>query len=223
MPLAQKTESSYKVEVETIKKLRQEKQQAYLSKIPFSDFKAFELIMPRLPQNSMLQIGNSSPIRYAQLIDIDPSISVFSNRGTSGIDGSTSTAIGAACASKKATVFITGDISFLYDSNALWNAYIPKNFKIILVNNGGGGIFRILPGHEETPVFNRFFETSHCFTAQHLAKMFQFNYLTASNETNLTASLTALFASNDQPAILEIFTPTLLNDGILLQFFKELV
>jgi 2-succinyl-5-enolpyruvyl-6-hydroxy-3-cyclohexene-1-carboxylate synthase len=223
MPLTQNTESSYKVEIDAVKKLRQEKQQAYLSKIPFSDFKAFDLIMPRLPQNSMLQIGNSSPIRYAQLIDIDPSISVFSNRGTSGIDGSTSTAIGAACASKKPTVFITGDISFLYDSNALWNAYTPKNFKIILVNNGGGGIFRILPGHEETPVFNRFFETSHCFTAEHLARMFQFNYLTASNETNLAASLTALFASNDQPAILEIFTPTLLNDGILLQFFKELV
>ena len=223
VPLTQNVNSHYQAEIQSIKELRSVKHQAYLSKIQFSDFKAFDIIMPRLPKNSMLQIGNSSPIRYAQLIDIDPSISVFCNRGTSGIDGSTSTAIGAAFSSKKPTVFITGDISFLYDSNALWNAYIPKNFKIILVNNGGGGIFRILPGHEETPVFNRFFETSHCFTAEHLAKMFQFNYLTASNETTLTASLKELFAANDQPAILEIFTPTLLNDGILLQFFKELV
>lgn len=221
--LSQKSESQYQQKFESLKQLRTEKQASYLAKIPFSDFKAFNLIMPLLPQNSMLQIGNSSPIRYAQLIAIHPSISVFCNRGTSGIDGSTSTAIGAAFASKKPTVFITGDISFLYDSNALWNAYIPKNFKIILVNNGGGGIFRILPGHEETPVFNRFFETAHCFTAEQLAKMFQFNYITASNETNLNESLTELFASNDQPAILEIFTPTLLNDGILLQFFKELV
>lgn len=223
VPLTQNVNSHYQAEIQSIKELRSVKQQAYLSKIPFSDFKAFDIIMPCLPKKSMLQIGNSSPIRYAQLIDIDPTISVFCNRGTSGIDGSTSTAIGAAFATKQPTVFITGDISFLYDSNALWNAYIPKNFKIILVNNGGGGIFRILPGHEETPVFNRFFETSHCFTAEHLARMFQFNYLTASNETNLKENLDQLFLSNDQPAILEIFTPTLLNDGILLQFFRELV
>ena len=205
-----------------IKELRKIKQEIYLSKIPFSDFKAFELIIPRLPEHSMLQIANSSPIRYAQLIEIDQTISVFSNRGTSGIDGSTSTAIGAAFASSQQTVLITGDISFLYDSNALWNHYIPKNFKIILVNNGGGGIFRILPGHEETPVFNRYFETSHCFTGEHLAKMFGFEYSIASNETNLKENLETFFSANDKPAILEVFTPTLLNDGILLQFFKEL-
>ena len=222
IPLTQNAVSNYKAEMNKIKKLREEKQELYLAKIPFSDFKAFELIMPRLPQNSMLQISNSSPIRYAQLIDIHPSISVFSNRGTSGIDGSTSTAVGAAFASNQQTILITGDVSFLYDSNALWNQYIPKNFKIILVNNGGGGIFRILPGHKETPVFNRYFETSHCFTAEHLAKMFEFNYYTASNETNLLANLDIFLNANDKPAILEVFTPTLLNDGILLQFFKDL-
>lgn len=222
IPLTQNAVSNYKAEMDKIKKLREEKQELYLAKIPFSDFKAFELIMPRLPHNSMLQISNSSPIRYAQLIDIHPSISVFSNRGTSGIDGSSSTAIGAAFASKQQTILITGDVSFLYDSNALWNQYIPKNFKIILVNNGGGGIFRILPGHKETPVFNRYFETSHCFTAEHLAKMFEFNYYTASNETNLLANLDIFLNANEKPAILEVFTPTLVNDGILLQFFKEL-
>jgi 2-succinyl-5-enolpyruvyl-6-hydroxy-3-cyclohexene-1-carboxylate synthase len=223
MPLSLNIESQYQAEFDAIKKHRKEKQEVYLSKIPFSDFKAFDVIMPRLPKHSMLQVGNSSPIRYAQLIDIHPSISVFSNRGTSGIDGSSSTAIGAAFASNQQTILITGDISFLYDSNALWNQYIPKNFKIILVNNGGGGIFRILPGHEETPVFNRFFETSHCFTGEHLAKMFEFDYQIASNETNLISALDSFFAKNDKPAILEVFTPTLINDRVLLQFFKELL
>lgn len=223
MPLSQKVESPYQLDFLEIKKVRQIKQEMYLSKIPFSDFKAFDIIMMNLPQHSMLQISNSSAIRYAQLVEIHPSISVFCNRGTSGIDGSTSTAVGAAFASDRQAVFISGDISFLYDSNGLWNQYIPKNFKIILVNNGGGGIFRILPGHEETPVFNRFFETSHCLTAEHLAKMYQFSYLTASTEIGLEESLKKLFSENNQPAILEIFTPTLLNDGILLQFFKELV
>jgi 2-succinyl-5-enolpyruvyl-6-hydroxy-3-cyclohexene-1-carboxylate synthase len=218
-----KIESNYQKELLRIRALRSEKHANYLSKIPFTDLKAFDSILPKLQANSQLQISNSSPIRYAQLISINPTIEVFCNRGTSGIDGSTSTAIGAAVASEKATVLIAGDIGFLYDSNALWNNYIPKNFKIILMNNGGGGIFRILPGHDETPVFNTFFETSHCLTAEHLAKMYGFEYLTASNETTLEHSLETMFAQNEKPVLLEVFTPTLENDKVLLQYFRELV
>lgn len=214
--------SDYNQKMQDLRAFRKEKHDLYLSKIPFSDFTVFEKVIPSLPKNSQLQISNSSAIRYAQLISIDPTIEVFCNRGTSGIDGSTSTAIGAAFASKKQTILITGDISFLYDSNALWNTYIPKNFKIILLNNGGGGIFRILPGHEETPVFNTFFETSHCLTAEHLAKMYQFQYFTASDNKSLESSLIEFYSENSNPSILEIFTPTLENDKILLQYFKEL-
>lgn len=223
LPLTKKIESDYYTKLDAIKKLRIEKQEIYLSKIPFSDFKFFEKVIPRLPINSQLQISNSSAIRYAQLIAIDPSIEVYCNRGTSGIDGSTSTAIGAAVANEKQTIFITGDIGFLYDSNALWNNYIPKNFKIIVINNGGGGIFRILPGHEETPVFNTFFETSHKLTAEHLAKMYGFEYTTAHDEVSLEKSLSTVFEQNEKPYILEVFTPTIDNDRILLQYFKELV
>jgi 2-succinyl-5-enolpyruvyl-6-hydroxy-3-cyclohexene-1-carboxylate synthase len=176
-----------------------------------------------LPDGSQLQISNSSAIRYAQLFDIKPTVEVFCNRGTSGIDGSTSTAIGAAVGSGKPNVLITGDVSFLYDSNALWNSYIPKNFKIILINNAGGGIFRILPGHAETPVFNTYFETTHKLTAEHLAKMYGFGYRTAHNAAELKDALGAFFKDSAAPQILEIFTPMLENDKILLQYFKELV
>lgn len=223
LPLTNPVESNYFKQFDAVKVLRKLKSNIYLDKIPFSDFKVFEKVIQCLPTSSQLQISNSSAIRYAQLIDIDPSIEVYCNRGTSGIDGSTSTAIGAAVANNKQTVFITGDVGFLYDSNALWNNYIPKKFKIILINNGGGGIFRILPGHEETPVFNTFFETSHCLTAEHLAKMYGFEYSIASDETSLDKSLTTLYTQNQKPSILEIFTPTLKNDSILLQYFKELV
>lgn len=215
--------SDYAQRLNYVKQIRKAKHDNYLSTIPFSDFKVFVKVIPRLPKNSQLQISNSSAIRYAQLIPIDASIEVYCNRGTSGIDGATSTAIGAAVANKKQTTFITGDIGFLYDTNALWNNYIPKNFKIILINNGGGGIFRILPGHQETPVFNTFFETSHCLTAEHLAKMYGFNYSTASDENSLEKALTNLFTNNDQPALLEVFTPTLENNSILLNYFKNLV
>jgi 2-succinyl-5-enolpyruvyl-6-hydroxy-3-cyclohexene-1-carboxylate synthase len=223
LPLTQWAASNYAQQLDSVKRSRKIKHEEYLSTIPFSDFKVFEETIPQLPKNSQLQISNSSAIRYAQLIPIDASIEVYCNRGTSGIDGATSTAIGAAVANGKQTTFITGDIGFLYDTNALWNNYIPKDFKIILINNGGGGIFRILPGHEETPVFNTFFETSHCLTAEHLAKMYGFNYSIASDENSLEKALTNLFGQNDQPAILEVFTPTRENDTILLDYFKQLI
>ena len=222
LPLLKPINSSYFQDFDEIVKLRKIKQEEYLKNISFSDFKAFELLIPSVPKNSILHLSNSSPIRYAQLINIDASIEVYCNRGTSGIDGSTSTAIGASVVSKKQSVLITGDIGFLYDSNALWNNYIPNNFKIILINNGGGGIFRILPGHEENQVFNTFFETSHCLTAEQLAKMYGFEYNIASDEKSLVLFLSELYIQNEKPTILEVFTPTKENNAILLHYFKAL-
>ena len=222
LPFIKKTESDYKATFHDIKTNRKVKHNQYLSKVSFSDLKAFESILSGLPKGIQLQISNSSAIRYAQLFDIENSIEVFCNRGTSGIDGSTSTAIGAAVGSKKQTVLITGDVGFLYDSNALWNNYIPKDFKIILINNGGGGIFRILPGHQETETFNTYFETSHCLMAEHLAKMYQFDYLIASDTTSLQRGLKTMFKQNEKPVILEVFTPTKQNDVLLLNYFKAL-
>ena len=221
--LDQSITSDYSNKMAAVVAVRKIRTEDYLETIPFSDFKVFEKVIASLPANSQLQVSNSSAIRYAQLIDIDPSIEVFCNRGTSGIDGSTSTAIGAAVASVKPTVFFTGDIGFLYDSNALWNNYIPKNFKIILINNGGGGIFRILPGHKETPVFNTFFETAHSLTAKHMAAMYNLNYSVADDEESLKVALKLLYETNDAPTILEVFTPMTVNDKILLDFFKNLI
>jgi len=215
-------ESSYQSSIATIWKDRVAKHQEYTAKIPFSDFKVFDFICQNVPKNSQLQVSNSSAIRYLQLFDLDKSIQVFCNRGTSGIDGSTSTAIGAALASDLPTMLITGDISFLYDSNALWNNYIPKNFKIILLNNSGGGIFRILPGHQETETFNTYFETSHQLNALHLAKMYGFDYYTATDEDSLKTSYKSFLNQNNKPCILEIFTPEKSNNRILLDFFGAL-
>ncbi|WP_240723597.1 2-succinyl-5-enolpyruvyl-6-hydroxy-3-cyclohexene-1-carboxylic-acid synthase [Flavobacterium sp. J27] len=215
-------ESNYDLKIQEIITLRKEKTKQYLEQIPFSDFKVFEYIAKKLPNHIQLQISNSSAVRYLQLVAIDSSITVFCNRGTSGIDGSTSTAIGAAIGSKKKTVFITGDVSFFYDSNALWNNYIPNNFKIILINNGGGGIFRILPGHQENKVFNTFFETSHRLNAKHLAAMFDLNYMLASNEVDLDDCMDDFFQNDSKPSLLEIATPEKVNDKILLDYFKNL-
>ena len=215
-------ESNYKSSIETIWKSRVVHHKLYTNQVPFSDFKVFDFISQNLPKDSQLQVSNSSAIRYIQLFDLDKSIEVFCNRGTSGIDGSTSTAIGASVVNNKATILITGDISFLYDSNALWNNYIPATFKIILLNNGGGGIFRILPGHKETETFNTYFETSHQLNASHLAKMYNFEYYIATDEDSLKTSYNTFLNQNNKPCILEIFTPEKSNNKILLDFFGAL-
>ena len=220
--IGNKVESNYKNLIASIWKDRVEAHKIYSESVSFSDFKVFDFLSQHLPENIQLQISNSSPIRYIQLFDLNPTIEVFCNRGTSGIDGSTSTAIGAAVMNEKQTFFITGDISFLYDSNALWNNYMPKNFKIIILNNGGGGIFRILPGHQETETFNTFFETSHQLNAAHLAKMYHLNYFMASDESSLEANYSLFINDENGPSILELFTPEKMNNAVLLDFFKSL-
>ena len=222
--LKQKTiESNYKASLAALWKDRLAKQERYTQSAPFSDFKVFDFICKNLPKNSQLQVSNSSAIRYIQLFSMHPSLTVFCNRGTSGIDGSTSTAIGASVVNGLPTFLVTGDIGFLYDSNALWNNYIPANFKIILLNNRGGGIFRILPGHEETPTFNTFFETSHQLNASHLAEMYGLAYFEAQDENSLAQQYAAFLDQNEKPSILEIFTPEKLNDQVVLDFFRKLV
>ena len=211
--------SDYKPYWLKIRNKRRTLHDKYLKTIPFSDVIVFDLILKFLPNKSHLHVGNSSAIRYTQLFQPREDIKFFCNRGTSGIDGSTSTAIGAAVMAKERVTFITGDLSFFYDSNALWNNAIPHNFRIIIVNNNGGGIFRILLKHKNTTNFDEFFETKHRLTAKQLAEMYGFDYYSACDNKTLHKSLNTFYLDSDKPKILEIFTPTKLNDKILLSYF----
>lgn len=191
----------------------------YVEEIPYSDFWCYDRIFKALPEDILLHLGNSSCVRYSNLFDLKSGTQVFCNRGTSGIDGSTSTAVGGAVISTKPTYIITGDLSFFYDSNALWNEAMPSDFKIIIINNRGGGIFRILPGDKHDQYFHRFFETQHELDASHLAQMFKFEYFQVSSKDNFSSTLET-FINNDKKSILEIFTPTELNDKVLLDYFR---
>ena len=214
--------SNYRKSIIHIKAQRDAKHPKYMASIPYSDFKVYEQIFEYLPANYQLQLSNSTAIRYSQLFKLDASIDVYCNRGTSGIDGSTTTAIGAASVSLKPTVFVTGDLSFFYDSNALWNNYMPSNFKIIIVNNSGGGIFRILPKAKTMTHFEDFFETRHHLNAEYLAKQYGCNYTKAIDLFSLQQELSSFFKISEatQPHILEIFTPPEVNDIVLLDYFK---
>ncbi|MDB4134223.1 2-succinyl-5-enolpyruvyl-6-hydroxy-3-cyclohexene-1-carboxylic-acid synthase [Flavobacteriaceae bacterium] len=198
---------------------RKEKHKKYLSNLIYCDFKVFDYVLNSIPSKSMLQVSNSSAIRYTQLFDLDSSINVFCNRGTSGIDGSTSTAVGAASVFKGNTVFITGDLSFFYDSNALWNNFIPTSFRVILINNKGGGIFKILTKDNNTELFKKFFETKHDLYAKDLCNMYDFEYFTSNDEDSLKNILNDFHNESEKPRLLEVITDNDYNQDYLLNYF----
>ena len=104
----------------------------------------------------------------------------------------------------------------------MWNNYIPNNFRIIIINNNGGGIFRILPGHKNTENFDTYFETKHNLTASQLCEMYNLEYVSVSNEDNLRVGLETFFNSSTRPRVLEIATPSTKNDEILLKYFSSI-
>ena len=220
MPLIETVASDYGKFWKDVKSNRQQRHEEYMSEIPYSDLKAMQLIVPEVPNHSIVHFANSSTIRYAQLFEWDRSLNTFCNRGTSGIDGSTSTSVGAAVASDKPVLFITGDLSFFYDSNALWNDHIPANYRIILLNNNGGGIFRILPGNKDSENFDTFFETTHELQAKPVCELHGFDYSKAANEQEIEHELKAFFDASEKPKLLEIFTPRRMNDKVLLEYFS---
>ena len=194
----------------------------FLKIINFSDLKVFEILTNWIPKKYNIQVANSTPIRYFQLFDLNNKNMMFANRGTSGIDGSTSTAIGSSVQNDSPVLLVTGDLSFFYDVNALWNNHIPKNFRIIIINNSGGGIFKILPGYKDNNLFSEFIETQHNFSARLIAKMFNFNYTRVSTKFGLNLSLRTFFKNSKKPKILEIKTSSAKSTKILKDYFRYL-
>lgn len=187
----------------------------------FSDLSVCNDVLKAIPENSRVQMGNSSIARYIQLFDRKASLKFSGNRGVSGIDGCTSTAVGAAYVYEGITTLITGDLSFLYDSNAFWNELVVNRLKIVVINNGGGGIFRIIEGPPSTPALEKFFETTHQRDGSFIANAFGVNYLKAHNKDELAKGLKDLYNS-PECFVLEVFTPRLENDGVLKDFFNYL-
>jgi 2-succinyl-5-enolpyruvyl-6-hydroxy-3-cyclohexene-1-carboxylate synthase len=188
-----------------------------------TDLVVFDAIFQLLPENSVLHMANSSVVRYCQLFDAIKNVRYESNRGTSGIDGSTSTAVGAAIANpNKQHVLITGDISFIYDSNALWTSDYPKNLKIIVVNNQGGGIFKIIPGPSNSNQGKKYFEATHSQNAHPIASAFGLICKSLDNITDLFPTLEEFFNLENQTQLLEIHTDAEQNPKDLDFFFNFL-
>ncbi len=188
-----------------------------------TDLQVFQTVQDLLPEDVVLHLANSSVVRYAQLFDPIKGVRYESNRGTSGIDGSTSTALGAAIInSNKQHVLISGDISFIYDSNAFWYEPFPRNFKIIVIQNYGGGIFNIITGPAESKQRARYFEAKQAKSPASIAQAFGLQTKTLSSLEELTEYLPLFFDSSCEIQVLEVQTDDINNANDLDRYFEFL-
>ncbi len=192
----------------------------FTDSIPWCDLKAFSIFMPMIPDKYILHLSNGTSIRYAQLFGTRHGMKCFGNRGVSGIDGSTSTALGTSLVATDFTsLLVTGDMSFSYDINGLTSQYNSNRFKIIVMNNQGGNIFRFINGPSDLPELEKYFEVQRAIPVKDYAKAFGFDYFEADDETSLKSVLPCFFASKTQ-SILAICTPPDTNAKVLRSYFR---
>lgn len=191
--------------------------------LPYCGITAVGKLLASLPDKSALHLGNSSAVRYAQLFPIPSTanIEIYGNRGTSGIEGSLSTALGHAQSRTTPTYIILGDLSFFYDMNALWQKELPENLRILLLNNGGGGIFYTLPSLELTPRSKELVTAQHNSTAESWATAEGVHYLKATQSKELEEGIALLTdTSTKGPLLLEVFTDSQEDAKLLQQYYQ---
>lgn len=191
----------------------------YIDSAPWSDMKAMSMIISAIPPKWNLHFSNGTPIRYAQLMDCSNLHRCECNRGVSGIDGCTSTALGASLMYSGTTLLVSGDMSFQYDIAALANKYIAPRFKIIVMCNGGGGIFRFIGATSSLAELDECFVVGTNLPLKELSQGYGFNYFEASSEGELSESLKS-FIEIPGPSILAIYTPPVISAEVLKQYFE---
>ena len=175
----------------------------FIKEIPWCELRAFSEILGKLPGNYNLFLSNGTAVRYAQIVNHGLPHGNYCNRGVSGIDGSISTAIGGALTYKNPTLIITGDLSMTYDIGSLSCKEIPDNFKIIVMDNQGGGIFRFIPSTSTLDEREEFFCMPPNLPLRQLAEAYQWKFFEADNQNALDHNLTKFFTCHGK-AIMRI-------------------
>lgn len=204
--------------------LVQEIHHNYLLNSTFSDLKVFHTILDAVPEHTNLHMANSSVVRYCQLFEPIQTVRYYSNRGVSGIDGSTSTAAGISLHTpNRLNLLITGDTSFFYDSNGLWNQYLTNNFRIILINNGGGEIFNIIDGPSQTS-HSSLFVAPFKAKAKSICEAFNIDYFQVSSIEELQKSFNFFYAHEEKgrPKLIEVNTSFVDNSEVLKAYFRQI-
>jgi 2-succinyl-5-enolpyruvyl-6-hydroxy-3-cyclohexene-1-carboxylate synthase len=198
----------------------------FFPQVELGEFEIVKEVLKHLPNRSKLHLANSMSVRYANFIGLtyqQSSIEVFSNRGTSGIDGCTSTVVGHCLADAETmNILITGDIAFFYDRNAFWHNYKIPNLRIVLLNNHGGVIFKLIDGPATLPEAGKYFVTHQELSAKKLCEEFNFEHIALDSGKKMKNFLKNFFDAEPITKILEIESDTTLNKTIFESFKKKL-
>lgn len=179
----------------------------YFMQADFHELSVIEQLMKALPMRCNLHLSNSMAVRYVNLIGLPAQhrgVHVFANRGTSGIDGCTSTAVGQALVSDIPTILITGDMAFFYDRNAFWHNYSIPNLHVAIVNNHGGIIFGMIDGSNHIEEAGEYFITEQRLTAKNLAEEFGFDFTLLDSGKKTKNALKDFFSFGSKTKILEL-------------------
>jgi 2-succinyl-5-enolpyruvyl-6-hydroxy-3-cyclohexene-1-carboxylate synthase len=198
---------------------------SFFSSTVLSELHLVNELLATLPARCNLHLANSMSVRYANFIGLaagKKGIRVFSNRGTSGIDGCTSTAVGHTLVSEVPNFLLTGDMAFFYDRNAFWHNYPIPNLRIIVLNNHGGIIFSMIDGPENLPEKEEYFVTRQQLNAKSLATEFGFDYLKLDSLKKQKQVFKDLYTFDGKTKILELESGQALNKETFEEFKKEI-
>lgn len=179
--------------------------QAYASRAPWSDFKAMDYIATHIPARWNVQLSNGTAVRYFEFLAKGRYHRVDCNRGVSGIDGSTSTAVGASLVYNDISLLITGDMSAAYDIGGLALMAGVQRLKMVVLCNGGGNIFRIIRATRSLSVREPYLASMRNMPLAELAGAYGLGYYEANDESQLKNKWSD-FVKDERPSILAVMT-----------------
>lgn len=220
-PTSNSTNSDYAYLWQGLRKRALSSHQRYMENAQWSTLSAMNIVSNHIPQGTILHLSNGLSIRLAQLFAMPQISQWWSNRGVSGIDGCTSTALGASIAANGGDVLlITGDMSFSYDINGISSQYNSRHLKVIVTCNGGGGIFRFIKSTSSLPELDRYFEVKRDAPVAQLAKAFGYDFFQADSQESLLNQIDSFF-NDSNPAILAISTDSDIDADTLRKYYSR--
>jgi 2-succinyl-5-enolpyruvyl-6-hydroxy-3-cyclohexene-1-carboxylate synthase len=181
--------------------------------------KAFENVLEAQSYPVKVHYANSMAVRLGNLFARHY---IYVNRGVNGIEGSLSVAAGMSVVTTDNVFCVVGDLSFFYDQNALWNVNLRGNLRVLLLNNGGGGIFGKFEGLQRSAARNRLVMAQHAACAQGICQQNAIVYLSARTREELAHGLRVLTGKDsDAPILLEVFTDSETDVRVMQDYYKS--
>jgi len=186
----------------------------------YSQMAVVKYFEQKRPSQSFVHYANSTAIRLANIYSLTP---VYCNRGVNGIEGSLSTAAGFSVLTSEKVFCVIGDLSFFYDQNALWNQNLRGNLRILLMNNGRGGIFNMLPGLNQSPARDKYVAAEHTTSAEGICRQNDIYYQQATTMAEMQQGIDLLLSEEfSRPMVLEVMTDASEDERVYKSYFQSL-